>query len=222
MSVKAINWAFEQDLTPPLKVILLALADWADGDGVAFPGQKSLSAKTSIPERTLRRHLQELEERGLIARRRRTSESGQRTSDEYQLMPTGQSGRLPTGQNEGDNRPTVAGTENRQIEPPVNNNSARATQWPRDLTWNQGHKDKALGKGVNVEVEFEKFRDYHLARGSKFADWSRAFHYWLNNARPEPRGGQLAGNPRPTPKTPTDRMNEVLAIRDPRENGLTS
>jgi len=225
VSIKAMNWAFEQDVPPPLKVILLALADWADGEGVAFPGQKSLAAKTSIPERTLRRHLSELEEMGYLARRRRTSAGGQRTSDEYKLLtPTGQNGRLPTGQNQGANRPTVAGTENHQIEPPVTTTArTRATQMPSDLTWNNGHSLKAMARGVDVEVEFEKFKDYHLAHASKFADWDRAFHTWLNNARPEGGrgGGQFARPGGPPPFTPTDRMNSVLAIQDPNQMGMT-
>lgn len=214
-----MTWAFDQDVPPALKVILLALGDWADGDGVAFPGQKSLSKKTSIPERTLRRHLAELEEMGLITRRRRTSPGGQRTSDEYQLLsPTGQNGRLPTGQNEGANRPTVAATGNRQIEPSVTT-TARARQMPSDLRWTNAHSMKALARGVDVEVEFAKFTDYHLARASKFVDWDRAFHTWLNNARPEPGFGRQRTGNSPTPRTPTDRMNAVLAIQDPREMG---
>lgn len=221
MSIRAMNWAFEQDVPPPLKVILLALADWADGDGIAFPGQKSLSAKTSIPERSLRRHLAELEEQGFIARRRRTSAGGQRTSDEYKLMtPTGQIGRLPTGQIQGDNRPTVAGTENHQIEPPVTTTArTRATQMPSDMTWSNAHSIKAMAKGVDVEVEFAKFVDYHLARASKFADWDRAFHTWLNNARPEPGPGRQRPGGGAPPRTPTDRMQAVLAIQEPTPMG---
>lgn len=186
MSVRAINWAFEQEVPPPLKVILLALADWADGDGVAFPGQKSLAAKTSIPERTLRRHLQELEERGLIQRRRRSLDNGGRTSDEYRLiaLPAKLAGGA-TGQIEGGNRPTVAATGEPSVEPSVTA-TARARQMPDGLTWTNAHALKATAKGVDVEVEFQKFTDYHLAKGSKFVDWDRAFHTWLNNCRPDP------------------------------------
>lgn len=223
MSIKAMNWAFEQDLQPPLKVILLALADWADGDGIAFPGQKSLSAKTSIPERSLRRHIAELEELGYIARRRRTTAGGQRTSDEYKLLsPTGQSGRLPTGHIEGANRPTVAGTENHQIEPPVTTTArTRQTQMPDDLGWNNAHALKAMARGVDVDVEFAKFVDYHLARASKYADWDRAFHTWLNNARPEPGAGPQRQRPGGAPpRTPSDRMNAVLAIQEPNGQGM--
>lgn len=219
MSLKALTWAFDQNLPPNEKVVLLSIADYADDRGYAFPGMETIARKASMHERTVIRLVAKLEERGLLSRERRHLQNGNRTSDGYQLQTNQVTDHHLT--NQVDKVTTVSSTGNRQIEPPVNNNT-RASQWPQDLTWNQGHKDKALGKGVNVEVEFEKFRDYHLARASKFVDWSRAFHTWLNNSRPEPRGGQLAGNPHPAPKTPTDRMNEVLAIQDPRETGLTS
>jgi hypothetical protein len=73
---------------------------------------------------------------------------------------------------------------------------------PADLAWSNAHSLKASAKGVDVQVEFEKFRDYHLAKGSKFVDWDRAFHTWLNNARPDPgpgRVGTWGGGPAPRP-----------------------
>lgn len=197
MSVRAINWAFEQEVPPPLKVILLALADWADGDGVAYPGQKSLAAKTSIAERSLRRHLQDLESMGLIERRRRALDNGNRTSDEYRLIAL--PAKMAAGQpakSGGDNRPTVAATGEPSVEPSVT--TKRATQFPQGFTWNNAHSLKATARHVDVEVEFQKFTDWHLAKGSKFVDWDRAFHTWLNNARPEPGMSQRAVTPRPS------------------------
>lgn len=86
---------------------------------------------------------------------------------------------------------------------------------PADMTWTNAHSLKATGKGLDIVEEFAKFQDHHLAKGSKFVDWDRALHTWLNNARPAPR--QHTGTP--ARKTPTDRMNDVLAIQDPREQG---
>lgn len=197
-----MTWAFEQDLPPDLKIVLLALADYANGDGVCFPGQQSLAKKCSIAERTLRDKLTRLEELGLVARRRRQDSDGYRTSDEYRLLPANPAGRdvRPTGKSEGAYRQTVAGTEE-PSEPSVTT-QGRARQMPAGLAWNNAHSLKATAKGVDVEVEFQKFTDYHLAKGSKFVDWDRAFHTWLNNARPEPGFGQHAGTgpraPRPS------------------------
>lgn len=95
--------------------------------------------------------------------------------------------------------------------------TARAHQMPSDLGWNNSHSMKALARGVDVEVEFEKFKDYHLARASRFVDWDRAFHTWLNNARPDPGFGRQRAVP--APRTPTDRFNAVMSLTEPRPMG---
>lgn len=95
-----------------------------------------------------------------------------------------------------------------------NNTQQRATRMPNDLTWNNGHALKAGAKGVDVEVEFQKFTDHHLANGSTFVDWDRAFHSWLNRARPELGRGSQGPVRRPTP---TERMDAIMNIPDPNE-----
>jgi hypothetical protein len=37
-------------------------------------------------------------------------------------------------------------------------------------------------EGVNLQVELEKFRDYHVAKGSRFKVWDRAFSRWVAQA----------------------------------------
>lgn len=115
MSIRLMNTVFEMDLEPKRKITLLVLADHADVNAYCFPGQGTLSRRTSIPERTLRRILESLEEDGLIRRERRTRSGGQRTSDGYDLSAILAGG--PTGQNAGGNRPTVAGTGEPSGEP---------------------------------------------------------------------------------------------------------
>lgn len=219
MSLKALTWAFDQELKPDLKIVLLALADYADGDGVCWPGQKSIAAKAGMSERTVREKLSALEELGYIARRRRQNSEGYRSTDEYKLLPAAPAA-WPTGEGAGPHRQTVAGTEEPSEPSATNKQSApRQTQLPADLTWTNAHSVKALKRGVDVEDQFEKFKDYHLARASKFADWDRAFHTWLNNARPEPGGGVARQRPGSPPRTPTDRMAAVMALTDPTEMG---
>ena len=47
-----------------------------------------------------------------------------------------------------------------------------------------------------IESEADKFRDYHTAKASVFADWDAAWRTWLGNARKyAPRNG-AAGKPR--------------------------
>ena len=46
-----------------------------------------------------------------------------------------------------------------------------------------------------IEIESEKFRDYHTAKASVFADWDAAWRTWLGNAR-KYAGSSGGGNSR--------------------------
>lgn len=87
MSINAMNWAFQQNLPPAEKLVLLALADHHNGGtGLCIPGQKLLAEQASMSVRSVQRHLADLEERGLISRRARFRSEGRgRTSDAYSL-----------------------------------------------------------------------------------------------------------------------------------------
>lgn len=66
MSVRLMSLVFELDLEPSLKLVLLALADRANDDGEAYPGVRSMAAKCSMSENTVRRKLHELQDLNLI------------------------------------------------------------------------------------------------------------------------------------------------------------
>ncbi len=71
MSLKAITWVMEcaPVKSPAEQVVLYALADRAHDDGTcAWPAQAWLAERTRLSTRTVRRHLAEMEERGLIRR----------------------------------------------------------------------------------------------------------------------------------------------------------
>jgi hypothetical protein len=59
---------------------------------------------------------------------------------------------------------------------------AKRQPWPEGWTGGKAEDDYALKHGLNFIQEFEAFRDYHLAHGSKFADWSAAWRTWCRKA----------------------------------------
>ena len=86
MSVQAITWALAQNVKPSgRKFTLVALANYSDGEGVCFPGQKKLAADTGLSERSVWKYLRNLEDEGYISRSHRQRSDGSRTSDEYRL-----------------------------------------------------------------------------------------------------------------------------------------
>lgn len=91
MSQKATQWAWEQDLPPTGKLVLLALADAVNGGYRACwgccPGQARLASACGISERQVIKHLQGLKERGLIEITARAGEGQGRKSNAYRLCP---------------------------------------------------------------------------------------------------------------------------------------
>jgi hypothetical protein len=58
----------------------------------------------------------------------------------------------------------------------------RATSWPDDFTLSPERVENAKRVGADAAWEWDKFRDYHRARGSRFVDWNAAWRTWLRNA----------------------------------------
>lgn len=69
MSVRAISWAYGQNLgSAPQKAVLLHLAYLArEEDNCAWPHVTRIQAETELSERTIRKALKALQDKGLIA-----------------------------------------------------------------------------------------------------------------------------------------------------------
>lgn len=90
MSIPAINWCIEQKGMPPGQwVVLFHLCHAHNHEtGRCDPSQAYLAEMTGMGERTVRRHLSDLEKDGLIERRKRGVEGGGRVSDFFILKIT--------------------------------------------------------------------------------------------------------------------------------------
>lgn len=82
------RWAYETPTGSPLrKSVLASLATMADRQtGRCEARQATIAQNTEMGERTIRRHLTELEEAGLLARRHQYRRNGQRRTDEFLLL----------------------------------------------------------------------------------------------------------------------------------------
>jgi DNA-binding transcriptional MocR family regulator len=123
-----MSWAFKQPVEPGPKLVLLALADHANGQtGLCIPGQKSLAKQCSMSVRTVQRHIQVLEDANLLRREARMRGEGRgRTSDRYYLGDQGDKSGLTrqvdatNATNQDDQHDTVGVAEpeeNRKEEP---------------------------------------------------------------------------------------------------------
>lgn len=93
MSVRVMTDVFATTLEPLDKLLLLALAWYADDEGDhVFPSIKSLSEKTSMAERTVQYHLRRLRARGLVAT---TSLGSGRRTTRYRISLATLQGCMP-------------------------------------------------------------------------------------------------------------------------------
>lgn len=81
------------------------------------------------------------------------------------------------------------------------------------------HFDKAKAIGTDCKAEAEAFKEHHVAKGNKWADWDMAFFTWLRNS--EKFGKQIEPEPesKPPPRIvhdcgPTNLTVEQYANRD--------
>jgi len=86
MSISAIAWTWQQrGLTPAERLTLLALADYTNRDGVAWPSNKSIAAQTELHPMTVRRARQALVAKGLIRVEARQRSDGSDSSNIYTI-----------------------------------------------------------------------------------------------------------------------------------------
>lgn len=87
----------------------------------------------------------------------------------------------------------------------------RATPLPADWEPNPTHARIALERGIDLEAQAEKFRDYARAHGKAYRDWDAGFRNWLRSPYVQPE------NASPRYRTQADqieRMFQVAAASD--------
>lgn len=89
MSIAAMNWAWRQVLKPVPKLVLMALADIADDEGICWPSMSTMAAKCNVSTRTIRRSIHLLVVRGLLVVEQRYRKDGSNSSNLYRLRLRG-------------------------------------------------------------------------------------------------------------------------------------
>lgn len=218
MSVHAIAWALDRDVSATgAKFVLVALANYADENGIAYPSQARLAKLTSQSERAVRGHLATLEKQGFIKRAHRHAKNGARTSDIYELsyrqnLPQAESA---TGKKRH-NLPAESAREPKEEEPKGIDKEMRAREF---ATWWKEYPNKSSGpssaeksymkarkRGVSADTLMDGLQRYKAAK----PDWQKWAHAttWLNQARWEAEyevENDRTGNNK-TRKSPHDKM----------------
>ena len=128
-----MNWAWHQGLKPVPKLVLMALADAADDQGICWPSVATIAVKVGVSTRTVRRVMQTLIRRELLTAEQRHRSDGSCSSNRYRLS-LGGGDKLSPAPDRGDTTPghanqcpsddsvipgTTIGTEKESSQPPT-------------------------------------------------------------------------------------------------------
>jgi hypothetical protein len=69
MSVRLMAMVWDMDMKAVDKIILLALADYADDDGVCWPKQGTVAIKTGVTRQTVNQKMKQMEESGVLEKK---------------------------------------------------------------------------------------------------------------------------------------------------------
>lgn len=196
-------------LDPVQTLVLLALADNASDEGKCYPSLATIARKTRLHERTIRKHLTELEMGGQLTRHERPGRS-----TVYVIHP-GPTSRGDVGLPRADEPPTPgprpphpgpSAPHNHQVtvnEPSGESTAADAAPAPEavkhekrtkkrtriaeDATPTDADREFALARVPDMDVDstYTRFRDHHLKVGSLMADWRAAWRTWVGKITDE-------------------------------------
>jgi hypothetical protein len=191
MSIKLMSLVWELDLPPGEKLVLLALADQANDEGrQCWPSVDTIGQRSGQGERTVRRALASLEERGHLTRQHRDG-----TSTQYHVHPC-QTGRPVKSAP----LPKTTSTPAKLAPKPPRTTTNKQTARVIPVDWKPepfGEKSKCRPiveswTPDERETQVEHFTVHHRGKGSRFVDWQDAWKTWVLNSRkwgPRPSSG---------------------------------
>lgn len=185
-------------LTSTDKLVFLAITDYIKPDKPwAYPSEATIAEKCGISTKTASRSIDKLARLNLLTVKRQRGgyymKDGKRIGrpNRYAMVPLDRTSRTldrtsvdldRTHHAEDSLVDSLVIKKEKAME---SSNRILPERLPDD--WTQ----KAIERGLDSEraaILFEKFRAYHLAKGTEARDWRQFWFYWLLNARPPKKG----------------------------------
>ena len=183
----------QRNLTPAERLVLFALADHANSDGVGWPSNKTLSETLELHPVTVRKVRSKLVKRGLIRTVQQYRDNGSSTSNLYFVghepeAPPEQSEASP-GKPEVIAQGTTTGTTPSLMNRNIKNRNKNRIDTPQDLIDLFTPEEQAIWRTrfPNIDVLYEAERCLmYYSEGKQVATPrpKHRFTNWLNNARP--------------------------------------
>ena len=205
MSFPLLNKAWELDILPGPKFVLVSLADQANDRGACWPSIPQIASRCGMSERSVSRHLQSLESQNIIRREfvagRGTkiwlvfaTENDSPTPDKLS-PPHDTVSSLPLTNchhpltpchptpDTVSSKPSITINNHQERERSRNAPHANQTQVPDDFFPDKQSTLMAKTAGVDLAYELEKFKLHYQANGEYRADWNAQFRKWLLHAQ---------------------------------------
>lgn len=188
MSVRLMGAVWRLECGPTEKLVLLALADSANDDGVCWPSVTELVSKSGLSERAVQKVVGGLSERGLVKVHRRYKQSNIYQIDVAVLRTTvwgaRRSGEPPSGERGADSEVHEVHplkTLTSLNEPSKRNRQGRGTRIPDEFGLTPERETVARDEGLDPPRTLQKFVNYWRSvsgpRGVK-ADWDATWRVW--------------------------------------------
>jgi hypothetical protein len=190
----------QSKLAASTKLVLVALDMHVNDMGdPAFPSYARLASLTSLSSRSVIEHVGLAEDAGWLKREKRFNKEGRQQSNLFYLQvpnhlalasnagpependlsggeggsPMGEGGS-PSGVKQVHPELTIGKNHPKEIK--------RAVALPADFAVTDEMRKWATENGLSAPDDLiDSFRDYHLAKGSTYKDWTAAFRTWIRN-----------------------------------------
>ena len=161
-------------------LLLLALCDHANDDGVCWPSISSLAKKTRVEERAVSKNMRKLYDQGLVTY---LEKGGGKNTSVYIVTPVPED--TPVLQDTPVPEDHTRIVENRhQYKKPTKDEKAKGRR-QINPNWKPKNMDYAKEHGLSPEPAFEFFREWAIGSGRTYADWDscwqNACRSWLKN-----------------------------------------
>lgn len=161
MSYKLADAAINADIGDAIaKLVLIALARYANDQGACFPSIATIAKTTHLHTATVCRKLNWLEQQGMIKRDNRSG-----VSTRYLLLIA----QCDTLVAESDTKQSIS-----------SNKHSIPDDWIASASLRQSINE-VLDKEIDHDHEEARFRDYYLADGKQVANWEPAYRNWCRN-----------------------------------------
>lgn len=188
----------QRGLKSAAKIVLYWLADhYNQSTGACFPSLKTLAEECEMDKSTLIRHLNALEEAGLIARSARVRDNGSQTSTAYFLhidpvakcdSPCSKTQQAPVAKCDTLNLVTNNHVNEQEELRGAKAQKQRKPEMDLPEGWipNDKNVQDAIDRGFSeteINDEADRFGNFHRSKQNRFRDWDAAWRTWLGNAR---------------------------------------